>query len=499
MCAAGHAPSDDLTARVAHWARETPDALALVADDRRLTYAELDRAGDALAAALLERGAGPETVVALLLPASASLVVAELATLKARAAFLPLDPTWPAERLRLLLRDAGARLLITDRALTSHGALARDVPGLQRLDVGDTAERSPPVAAAAWSPEQLAYVVYTSGTTGAPKGVEVAQSSLAQLAAWHVAKFAVTAGDRTALSSPPAFDASIWEIWPSLAAGATLHVASEMVRASPFSLREWMAEHAITIAFLPTPWVEILLTRPWPAGAAPSLRTLLTGGDRLRRFAAPLPLTLVNNYGPTEATVVATSGALTPGPDAPHIGRPIDHARVYLLDGDRKPVAPGAVGELYIGGAGVARGYRGRPDETRERFLPDCFAGSGRMYKSGDLARLRPDGNLDFIGRVDDQIKRRGFRIEPGEIEAALLRDGDLREAAVVLHDAGGGARLVAFVAGDATVDEEALRARLAARLPAYMIPDDVVRLPALPRTPHGKLDRRALAQRPLA
>jgi amino acid adenylation domain-containing protein len=484
--------SDDaVTAQLARWVQATPDALAVVEETRSLTYARLDRLANGLARQLVQLGVGPETLVALCLAQGAAMLTAQLATFKTRGAFVPLDPTWPEQRLRLVMRDSGARVLISDR---DAAFVDGDVRVVRFSGDGDEVEADWP--SVDWAPQQLAYVIYTSGSTGEPKGVEIEQHSLSQLVAWHLAAHAIAAPDRATILSSPAFDAAIWEAWPYLAAGATLYVADEITRVSPFSLRDWMAEHDITIAFLPTPFVELLLSRAWPAHASPSLRLLLTGGDRLRRFDQPLPLTLINNYGPTEATVVTTSGVIAPGPEVPHIGRPLGHARVYLLDDALAPVAPGAVGELYIGGAGVARGYRGRPHATAERFVPDPFAG-GRMFRSGDLARLRADGNLDFIGRGDDQIKLRGFRIEPGEIERALLQRTGVRDAAVVAgEDARGERRLLAYIVCDAEVSDEALAALLMAQLPAYMIPAQFVRLTTLPRSPHGKIDRRALASR---
>jgi amino acid adenylation domain-containing protein len=345
-------------------------------------------------------------------------------------------------------------------------------------------------------PSDLAYVIYTSGSTGRPKGVEITHDGLLNLVRWHHAEFAVTPLDRAPLLASPGFDASVWEMWPYLTAGASLHVADDLTRMDAEALRDWLLAQEITLAFVATPLAERLQALPWPA--APPLRLLLTGADTLHHRPPPgLPFRLVNNYGPTECTVVATSGIVPPDPRAdglPSIGRPIAGVRAYVLDERGGVLRPGHEGELYIGGAGVARGYRHLPELTAERFVPDPFGPSGaRLYRTGDRVRWGPDGSLAFLGRVDDQVKVRGHRVEPEEIVAALADHPGVEAAAVTARpDPAGQPRLVAYVvaAGGTTLTPAALRASLRARLPDYMLPAVFVPLEALPLTASGKVDR---------
>jgi acyl-coenzyme A synthetase/AMP-(fatty) acid ligase/acyl carrier protein len=310
----------------------------------------------------------------------------------------------------------------------------------------------------------------------------------------------VSTADRASHVSGLGFDAAVWELWPYLASGARVDLAEDAVRSSPELLRDWLLEQAITVSFVPTPIADRLIALEWPREAA--LRVLLTGGDTLGHYPRPdLPFRLVNNYGPTECTVVATSGDVLPEADPeilPTIGRAIDGIRLYLLNGRLEPVAPGTAGEMFLGGAGVARGYRNQPDLTAERFLPDPFRDEpgARMYKTGDLARRLPDGQLIFAGRIDDQIKIRGYRIEPNEIMMALGRHPDIRESLVVAReDQPGERQLVAYIVLKtcAAVLHTALRDFLRETLPEYMIPVAFVRLDEFPLTSHGKVDREAL------
>ncbi|HEX5761474.1 MAG TPA: amino acid adenylation domain-containing protein [Thermoanaerobaculia bacterium] len=486
-----------------------PEALAICGPSRqRLTYGELDARANRLARHLRRLGVGCEVPVAVLLERSPETVVAALAVLKAGGAYLPLDPAYPAERLAWLVADGRVGAVVTEESL-AHRVAAAGAP----LVVLDAVERpwgqeeAAPLPLADPPPQALAYVIYTSGSTGKPKGVEVAHGSLLNLVAWHRRTYRVAAADRATQLAGPAFDASVWEVWPYLTAGASLHLPDEETRASAARLARWLAGERVTLAFLPTPLAEALLAEPLeraPLGAL-RLRALLTGGDRLHRApAAPLPFRLVNHYGPTENTVVATAGEVAAGGESgpPSIGRPIANVRVELLDPLLQRAPLGVAGELFVGGGGLARGYRGRPDLTAERFVPDPFAAErgepgARLYRTGDLACWLPDGALDFVGRADEQVKIRGFRIEPGEIEAALVEHPAVREVAVAARDAADGEkRLVAYVApfeaGDAA-DLEPLRAWLAERLPAYMVPAVWVAVDALPLTPNGKVDRNAL------
>jgi amino acid adenylation domain-containing protein len=347
-------------------------------------------------------------------------------------------------------------------------------------------------------PDHLAYVIYTSGSTGQPKGVQITHRSLLNLITWHQQAFEVSARDRATQLASPAFDASGWELWPYLSCGACILWPDEQTRVSPARLRDWLVEQAISLTFLPTPLAESMLTLDWPATLP--LRYLLTGADTLHHYPPPgLPFTLINNYGPTEATVVATSGCVPPHTDAqepPTLGWPTTHTQIVLLDEQLHEVPDGQAGELYIGGAGLARGYHNRPALTAECFIASPLDPSRRLYKTGDLARRLPDGQLAFLGRADHQIKLRGYRIEPAEIVAILNRHPAILSSLVLARaDPLGEKRLVAYIVLTPGVEVTArtLREHLAVSLPAYMLPALFVHLPALPLMPNGKIDRAAL------
>ncbi len=478
---------------VARRAAEQPEAPALVGAET-MTYGELWRRASALAAFLQHRGIGPEQIVGLYVERSPELVVGALGVLAAGAAYLPLDPAQPVERLRRMLADAGTRVLLTRRELAA--GLSAD--GLETVLL-DALDGSAPGFDADLPAASLAYLIYTSGSTGVPKGAAMTHAGLANLVAWHRATYGVTPDDRATLVAGVGFDASVWEMWPVLTAGASLWIPDAETVASPPDLLAWFAAQRITLAFLPTPLAEAVLSGPTPPGLA--LRALLTGGDRLlTRPGAGLPFALVNHYGPTEGTVVATAGRVRPerGEErAPSIGRPIAGARVTLVDRDLQPVPVGVAGEILLGGAGLARGYLGHPRMTAEVFVP---AAGGRAYRTGDLARWLPDGRIEFIGRRDHQVKIRGIRIELGEVEAALRDSPHVREAVVLARSAAAGRMLVACVVaeGEPGAGVEELRAHLRERLPEAMVPAAFLLLPALPVTPNGKVDREALARLPL-
>jgi amino acid adenylation domain-containing protein len=460
-----------------HWAERTPEAVAVAWEGGSLTYGELAGRARALADRLRAGGVGPETVVALRLERSAELLTAALAVLEAGGAYLPIDPAWPEERQRWIEEDSGAVLLNG----MGGGALSRE-------------------AGEGWGggfPEGLAYVIYTSGSTGRPKGTEVCHRSLSNLVAWNIGHYGLGPGDRVSMVAAPAFDASLWEMWPALAAGASLRVPPREVALSPAAFLAWAAREGVTVAFLPTALAEPALGEPVPAGLR--LRALQAGGDRLLRRPAPdAPFEMSNVYGPTECTIAATAAVVVPvGDRPPHVGRPIANLQAHVLDRYLEPMPVGAPGELCLGGEGVARGYRGRPDLTAERFVPDPFAsvGGGRLYRTGDLARRLPAGDLEVLGRMDHQVKIRGHRIELGEIEAALARLSAVREAVVVVQEPEH--RLVACVvmAPGEELSGERLRAALAGSLPQVMIPAAWIFLDTLPLTPNGKVDRKALAR----
>ncbi|MBV9788317.1 MAG: amino acid adenylation domain-containing protein, partial [Chloroflexi bacterium] len=521
-------------------AEHRPDATAISYENVSLCYAELNARANQLAHYLRAQAVDRQVPVALLVERSPEMIVGMLAILKAGTAYLPLDPSYPAERLQYMLADSQAALILTqdrlaDRLQAEERQIFRidaDWPRLATYPTTNPQDTS--------LPEQLAYIIYTSGSTGQPKGVAVAQRSLINLIGWHQRAFGVTERDRMSQLAGVAFDAMAWEVWPALAAGACIAMPDDEIRAAPEQLQSWLHTQQITISFAPTPVAERLLALDWSAPT--TLRTLLTGGDTLH-VAPPdaLPFTLVNNYGPTESTVVATSGSVPPtsADSMPAIGQPIDNTQIYLLDAALQPVPLGVPGEIYIGGVQLAQGYLNRPDLTAARFIPNPFGGlahdpaGSRLYRTGDRARYLPDGNLMFLGRADQQVKIRGFRIELEEIEVVLAQHPQVREAVVLIHEAAGDKRLVAYVVGEQKNKEQRnkeqtetatspspaaagegvarsagdegllkhqgeglppnLRAFLNDRLPSYMVPSAFVSLDALPLTPNGKIDRKAL------
>ncbi|MFF2900130.1 amino acid adenylation domain-containing protein [Streptomyces sp. NPDC057966] len=472
-----------------------PDTTAVLSADGELTYRELNARANRLARHLRFHGAGPGAAVAVCLERGPDQITALLAVLKSGAAYLPLDPEHPADRLAHMVADARAEFVVTDSA---RAARLPDEPGRFLTDrdwshLADLPAHDPePVA----TPGDLAYVIYTSGSTGRPKGVEIEHHSLAGLVRWTADTFGAAPGRRVALLAGVGFDAAAWELWPALATGATVCVPDDTVRLTPALLQRWLSERRVTGTFVSTPMLESLAALDWSEPT--SLEYVLTGGDALRLPAGlRLPFRVVNNYGPTESTVVTTSAEVVTGTAVPPIGRPVRGTFVYVVDRYGRPVPTGVPGELLVGGAGLARGYRGQPGQTAERFVTADVDGTPRrVYRTGDRVRWLTDGQLEFLGRLDDQVKLRGHRIEPGEIEAVLLAGPDVAAATVVVReDAPGGKRLVAYVvpAAGATVRGEALRERLRRELPDFMVPSAFVALERLPLTPNGKVDRREL------
>jgi amino acid adenylation domain-containing protein len=488
-----------IVSRIAHYARSTPQSLAVRSGSATLTFAELNRQSNHGAAQLRQAGVVPGSCVGIFLERSPAFVVAALAVLKTGAAYLPLDSATPIERMHFILSDAEAALLLTDggRPTAISGCAC---PVLVMKDAGAVNGDKQLFDFADPSPDSLAYVIYTSGSTGHPKGVEITHANLLNLIDWHQAAFGVTAADRASQVAGLGFDAAGWEIWPHLTAGASVHMADEATRRSPQALRDWLVAEKITVSFAPTALAEQLLHSDWPAETA--LRILLTGADTLhRRPRAGLPFTLVNNYGPTECTVVATSGAVkseSVAEGAPSIGRPIAKTTAFILDDHLVAVPNGQPGELCLAGALVGRGYRNNPAMTASRFVmyTPPSGSAVRIYRTGDRVRLTDTGEIAFLGRLDDQVKIRGYRIELGEIISCLDRFLELEASAVIARDdAGTGPELVAYVVltPGAKVTSVDLREFLAARLPDYMIPSKFVAMPALPITANGKLDKAAL------
>ncbi|WP_228533234.1 non-ribosomal peptide synthetase [Pseudomonas sp. UFMG81] len=476
--------------RCIHWrieqqAAAAPQAIAAWHDGHSLSYGELNGRANQLAERLIALGVQPEDRVAICAWRGLDTLVGLLAILKAGAAYVPLDPAHPPERLAYLLEDCAPKVLLTLSALVPR----LPAKGLALLELDRSAQglsANPQVAGL--GADHLAYVIYTSGSTGQPKGVMVEHGMLGNLVDWHCRAFALRAGDQVSCLASFGFDAMAWEVWPALCSGATLHLAPVRQGAEDIdALLRWWRAQPLDISFLPTPVAEHAFAH---GPDHPTLRTLLIGGDRLRGLARDPRHAVVNNYGPTEASVVASYGAVRAGQPL-HIGGPVDNAHLYVLDARQRPLPPGVAGELYIGGRGVARGYLGRPAMSAERFLDDPFSAApgARMYRSGDLVRWQADGTLEYLGRNDDQVKVRGVRVELAEIEAALASHPAVREAVVQLQ----GGQLVAWFITTTEVAPRALHDYLTARLPAALLPSAFVALASWPLTANGKLDRQAL------
>ncbi len=465
--------------------------MAVVFENETLTYAQLDARANQLAHHLQSLGVGPEVVVGLCVERSLEMIVGLLGILKAGGAYLPLDPAYPPERLAFMLEDAAAPVLLTQSALRER--LPAQGARIVRLDDHWPAIARRPTTAPPHNlhPGNTAYVIYTSGSTGTPKGVMVSHRGIPNLAAAQIDRFAITPKARVLQYASSSFDAAISEVVTTLTSGAALVLPAD--ERGGDDLARLIRTQGVTHATLP-PAVLGDLSEDLP------LQTLIVAGeacsaDLVGRWSNGRRM--INAYGPTETTVCATMSEALAGAFAPPIGKPIWNAHTYVLDEGLEPVPAGVIGELYIAGEGLTRGYLGRRGLTAERFVADPYGPAGsRMYRTGDLARWRADGVLDFIGRADQQIKLRGFRIEPGEIEATLVRHPSVAQAAVIARtDGPGGKRLVAYVvaAPDQAVDQAQLRAHLTSTLPDYMVPSAFVVLDRLPLTPNGKLDRKAL------
>lgn len=461
---------------IADVAMRFPSVIAIETSDDAIDYATLISRADSLAITM--QGA---ELVAVCLPRSIDQLVALLAAWRSGAAYLPLDPAWPDARGAALVARAGVNVVVADRERGHRIAGSATVI--------DPREVQPGVApAGAASAADLAYVIFTSGSTGEPKAVEITHRNLAALVAWHCDAFRVGAGTRTSHIAGLGFDAAAWEVWPTLAAGGTLVLADDATRVDAPRLRDWLVDKRIEVAFAPTALAEPLVGMDWPAATA--LRVLLTGADKLtRRPAAGLPFAFVNNYGPTESTVVATSGVVpAEGAGLPTIGKAIVGTQIHLLDPAGEPVAVGTPGELFIAGEQVGRGYRGDAALTQMRFVD--HARFGRLYRTGDLAQQTGSGDYAFLGRVDSQVKVRGHRVEPAEVTAALHLLPGVAQSVVVARDGD----LVAYVvSNDAELTATALRKALAETLPDYMVPARFATLGALPMTANGKVDVAAL------
>ncbi|HET6229654.1 MAG TPA: amino acid adenylation domain-containing protein [Longimicrobiaceae bacterium] len=492
----GHdVPAEPVHRLFAAQARRTPDATALVFEGETISFAELDARANKLAHFLIRRGVGLETRVALHLDRSPAMVVAMLAVFKAGAAYVPLDPAYPADRLQYMLEDADISLLLTHTALRGQlpahavGTVALDAVAAE-IDAMPSDDPSVDVDA-----DTLAYVIYTSGSTGRPKGVMVTHRGIPNLTAAQRELFDVRPDGRVLQFASFSFDAAVSEVFSTLLAGAALVLAPRAKLMPGAGLEKTLRDNAVTGVTLPPSVLAALHERELPA-----LRTVIAAGEACsaeivarwadgRRFC--------NAYGPTETTVGAAIAVCTPDSRRPPIGPPLWNTRAFVLDTEMLPVSIGVAGELYVGGTGVARGYHGQPGLTAERFVPDPFSGDGaRLYRTGDRVRWRRDGEMEFLGRMDEQIKIRGFRIEPGEVESLLTAFPGVRHALVMAReDVPGSPRLVAYVAAPGTdaPSQSKLRAHLKERMPDYMVPSAFIVMDDFPLSPNGKVDRRAL------
>ncbi|HZQ31433.1 MAG TPA: non-ribosomal peptide synthetase [Mycobacterium sp.] len=483
-----------MVTRIARAAAERPDAMAVVSQDGGLTYGELWLRALGVAAQLAKNGVRRGDPVALCAPRSASFVVGAVGILAAGGCYVPLDPAYPTDRLAFMLADSEAQVVVTTSDVAARIGAARWIDPMAH----QAPSRATPIAAEA---RDAVYVVYTSGSTGRPKGVIVEHAALSNLVDWHLRAFGVTESDRGTLISSPGFDASAWEMWPYLAVGASLHVPPEAVKTDPIALRDWLLAQRITTTFVPTPLCEALIALDWPAVAP--LRTILTGGDVLHRRPRPgMPFRLINNYGVAEGAVVSASGVVEPADPAsqtselPTLGAAIPGVHLTVVGSDGRPLPAGTPGELVIAGPSVARGYVGDHELTRAKFYID--AAGMRCYRTGDLVRMRTSGELDYHGRLDEQVQIRGVRVELNEIVAALDDHPRVSASAVVPVGRNGNRRLSAYVVGTPGHAPGAaeLRQYLEQQLPVHMIPADCTILAELPTTANGKIDRQMLCER---
>jgi amino acid adenylation domain-containing protein len=490
----------------AEQAERTPDGAAVVGQGT-VTYGELDRQSDQLACLLREKGIGPDTVAAIMMGRSVEMITGLLGILKTGGAYLPIDPGYPEERIDYILRDSNARVLLkkSEIRISKHETNPNDRNSNDQNEIGtpivlnfehlnfEFLNGCPSLGPSNLSASNLAYVIYTSGTTGRPKGTLMEHRSLVNLCYWHNRYYGVTGKDNATQYASIGFDASVWEIFPYLLKGASLHIIGDDIKLYTRQLGDYFREHQITIGFLPTQFCRQFMEE---VGEIGSLRVLLTGGDKLNRFVEA-SYRLYNNYGPTENTVVTTSCPVEAHQENIPIGKPIANAVVYILSGELQLRPVGIPGELCIGGIGLTRGYLNRPEITAEKFVPVSYS-SQKIYKTGDLARWLVDGNIEFLGRVDLQVKIRGFRIEPGEIETRLSTHPSVGEAVVIDRvDNTGSKYLCAYVVSNSpgTLESAQLKAYLSRDLPDYMIPAYFVEIEAVPLTVSHKVDRKTLVQ----
>ena len=480
--------------------RLTPEAPAVLFGRESWTYRELDRRANGIAAVLRSAGVGPEVLVAVCMRRTCCLVAALLGIWKAGGAYVPIDANYPAHRRRFMLADSAARLVLSDGTLTTAeaGSPGGAGAGFEIIDVGRIAPAADAPAPSGVAPQHLAYLLFTSGSTGTPKGVSIEHRNTSALLHWAGEAYTRHELSGVLASTSICFDLSVFEIFAPLCAGGAVILVENVLHLATLPA----ADRVTLVNTVPSALAELLLCAAIP----PRVRVINVAGEPLgaRLVAAVFDATSVdrvhNLYGPTEDTTYSTGAIIRRGEAwAPTIGRPLPNRRAYVLDACRQPVPVGVTGELYLGGDGVARGYWNRPELTAERFLPSPFVAGDRLYRTGDLARYRHDGEIEFLGRRDQQVKVRGFRIEPGEIEAALMELAGVSDAMLVCEgEPGAVPRLLAFVApaDGMSLDGAALRRELGTTLPPHMLPSSVTVIESMPLTPNGKVDRRALAAR---
>jgi amino acid adenylation domain-containing protein len=497
-------------------ARRIPDAIALVFEGQRLTYGELDRRASRLAQHLRGLEAGPDVLVGLFVERSLEMVVGILGILKAGAAYVPMDTSYPQERLAFMLSDAGVKLLLTQGSLLAM--LPASAAQVVRLDEFDwTGPEGEPQGDVRWDPENLAYVIYTSGSTGRPKGVCIEHRNIVNYVLGVAQRLQLEAAMTHAMVSTIAADLGNTVLFPALVTGGCLHLISQERAQSQAMLSDYFSRETIDVLKIVPSHLAALQSGRNPREVMPARRLILGGEasrlDRIEQLRALSPVCeIYNHYGPTETTVGVLTyqvGAQLPSTRSGTLplGRPLPNSRIHLLDADGQPVPMGEQGELCIGGRGVARGYLNRPDLTLEKFVADPFSTDpgARLYRTGDLARCLTDGNIEFCGRIDHQVKLSGYRVELGEIEGALREQGGVQDAVVLAReDESGDKQLVAYVApertnqppymNEQTLTPTTLREYLKGRLPQYMVPSAFVLMERFPLTANGKIDRQALA-----
>ncbi|NBI31286.1 non-ribosomal peptide synthetase, partial [Chengkuizengella marina] len=482
-------------------AARTPEAVAVTFEGTSLTYGALNEQATQLAAYLQRLGVGPDVLVGVYMERSFDFIISLAGIWKAGGAYVPLDPFNPSQRLLHMVEDSNVKIILTQGHLQGKLEVAEDVSmisldEINRQKVVDEDETAPIVEREV-QPHHLAYVIYTSGSTGRPKGVMVEHRNISHLICGYVKTYNLTAKDRSPHLAGLGFDATVWEIWSCLTIGASIVLVDEEARLSPEKLKDWLIKHKITITFITTPLVKVMQTLEWPTHT--SLRYLLTGGEKMTTTpVSPLPFTLINYYGPTETTVVVTAGEVKVNAtnQMPPIGKPIPNARIYILDKQMQPVPIGVPGEICIGGLGVTRGYLGKKELTQEKFIPSPFDKGERLYRSGDIGTYNADGNIEYIGRIDHQVKINGVRMELGEIATVLHSHEQVKEAIVIVReDEYIGKQLVAYVVVDEQQEhmDHILQHYMTEQLPQVMVPSVYVFLNALPLNANGKVDRKAL------